>query len=170
MNLLQSLETYASAQKWVGVNFIILGSILLILAGVFAFFIAKSPMASGIKWGALACGILIIVGGFSYINFNEKTKQESTAIYEKNATDFVQYEHERMEKVDKGFIVYQITFAAFVLAALIVIVFVKSPVLKGVAFAVAILFLGQLIIEGFSHQSITEYTQELRQEVEKTNN
>ncbi len=167
MNLLQSLEAYASAQKWVGINFIILGSILLILSGIFAFFIAKSPMASGMKWGSLVTGILIIVGGLSYLNFNEKTKKESTAIYQKDIKEFVQHEHDRMEKVDKGFILYQITFAAFVLAALIVIVFVKAPVLKGIAFAVAILFIGQLIIEAFSHQSISEYTQELRNEVER---
>ena len=170
MNILQSLEAYTSAQKWVGINFIVLGVILLILGGVFALFVAKSPMATGMKWGALAAGVLIIVGGFSYLNFNEKTKQESTAIYQKDRTEFVQHEHERMEKVDKGFILYQITFAAFVLAALIVIVFVKAPVLKGVAFAVAILFIGQLIVEGFSHQSITEYTQELRNEVKRINN
>ncbi|WP_421918396.1 hypothetical protein [Marinifilum sp.] len=167
MNILQSLEAYASAQKWVAINFMILGSILLILAGIFAFFVAKSPMASGMKWGSLAAGILIIAGGLSYLNFNEKTKQESTAIYQKDVAEFVQYEHERMEKVDKGFIWYQITFAAFVLAALIVIIFVKSPVLKGVAFSVAILFIGQLLIEGFSHKSIAEYTNVLRQEIKK---
>ena len=170
MNILQSLETYTSAQKWVGINFIILGSFLLVLAAIFALFVAKSPMAIGMKWGSLATGLLIIVGGISYLNFNEKVKRESTAIHQKDSTEFVQYEYDRMEKVDNGFIVYQITFAAFVLAALIIIVFVKAPVLKGVAFAVAILFLGQLIIEGFSHRSISEYTQELKNEVERINN
>ena len=72
-----------------------------------------------------------------------------------------------MEKVDKGFLTYQIVFAVFVLAALIVIVFIKSPLAKGIAFAIAILFIGQLLIEGFSHKSIREYTDILRTEVNK---
>ena len=165
MNILQSLGTYASAQKWVAINFIILGSVLLILAGIFAIFIAKSPMASGMKWGSLATGILIIIGGFSYFNFNEKTKQESTAIYQKDAREFLKYEHERMEKVDKGFITYQLSFAIFVLVAIAIIVFSHSSLAKGIGMAVAILFLGLLVVEGFSHQSITKYAKELRVEV-----
>lgn len=167
MNILNSLEAYAHAQKWVGINFIILGSILLVLSGIFAFFVAKSPMAAGMKWGALAAGLFIIVGGISYLNFNKKTYNEGEALYQKNIAEFVQYEHERMEKVEKGFIIYQLVFAAFVLASLVMILFVKAPVLKGVACAVALLFIGQLIIEGFSHQSISKYTNELRQVVQK---
>ena len=167
MNLLQSLEAYTNAQKGVGTNFIILGFILLIISAVFAFFVCKSQMATGLKWGALVAGIFIIVGGFTYRNFSEKTKNDTIAIFEKDTTEFVQFEHERMEKVDKGFITYQLVFAAFVVLALIVIVFVKAPVLKGVAFAVAILFIGQLLIEGFSHKSIREYTDILKKEVNK---
>lgn len=167
MNILQLLETYASAQKWVGTNFIILGAILIVLAGVFALFVTKSPLASGMKWGALVCGLLIIAGGISYGNFNKKILNEGESLFNKSKTEFVQYEHERMEKVDSGFLTYQLVFTAFVVASLVVMLFVKAPVLKGIAFAVAILFIGQLIIEGFSHASIEEYTNELRQEVQK---
>ncbi len=167
MNILQSLEAYTTAQKWVGYNFIILGMILLVLAGVFAFFVTKSPMAAGLKWGSLVTGLLIIIGGMVYGNFNTKVQKEGEALYKKNVTEFVQYEHDRMDKVDKSFLTYQLVFAAFVLASLIVILFVKAPALKGVAFAVAIFFLGLLIIEGFSHPSISKYTNELRQEIQK---
>jgi hypothetical protein len=167
MDILQSLETYTSAQKWVGINVIILGSILLISAGILTFFVAKSPMAAGMKWGALIAGLLIIVGGVSYLSFNNKIKNEGEALFQKSRTEFVQHELERMEKVDKGFLTFQLVFAAFVIASLIVILFIKASVLKGVAFAVAILFIGQLIIEGFSHSSIVKYTNELRQEVQK---
>jgi len=167
MNILQSLETYTYAQKWVGINSIILGSILLVLAGILAFFVAKSPMASGMKWGAFTTGLLIIVGGIGYLSFNNKIQNEGEALFQKSRTEFVQYEHERMEKVDKGFLAYQLVFAAFVLASLIVILFIKVPVLKGVAFAVAIFFVGVMIIESFSHKSISNYTNELRQEIHK---
>ncbi len=167
MNILQSLEAYTSAQKWVGINFIILGSVLLILACVFAFFVAKSPMASGMKWGALAGGILIIAGGLSYYNFSHKTYNHSETIYQKDVTEFVKFEHERMEKVDQGFLSYQLTFAAFIIAALVIILLISAPVLKGVSFAIAILFVGIMLIEGFSHKSIRKYTNELRLEVQK---
>ncbi len=167
MNILQSLEAYTNAQKGLGTNFIILGVFLLIISAVFAFFVSKSQMATGLKCGALVAGVFIILGGFTYRNFSEKTKNDAITIYEKDATEFVQFEHERMEKVDKGFLTYQIVFAVFVLAALIVIVFIKSPLAKGIAFAIAILFIGQLLIEGFSHKSIREYTDILRTEVNK---
>ena len=167
MNALQSLETYASSQKWVAINFIILGLILLLLAGVFAFFVAKSPMATGMKWGSLVTGVLIIIGGISYYNFNEKTKRNSESIYQKDVSEFIQSEHERMEKVDSGFLTYQLTFAAFVVLALIIILFINSPLLKGIAFAVAIHFVGIMMIEGFSHKSISDYANLLRQEVKK---
>lgn len=167
MNILQSLETYTVAQKGVGTNFAILGVVLIIIALVFFIFASKTPLTVGIKWGALFAGLMIIAGGLSYYNFSNKTYSESEAIYQKDVTEFVQYEHERMEKVDKGFLTYQLTFALFVLVALVVIVFVKAPVLKGISFAVAILFIGMLLIEALSHSSIKKYTEELRIEVKK---
>ncbi|MBD0401790.1 hypothetical protein [Flammeovirga sp. EKP202] len=167
MNILQSLETYVSAQKWVGTNFIILGAILIAVSSVVALFVTKSPLATGMKWGSLVCGLLIIAGGISYSSFNKKILYKGESLFNKSKIEFVQYEHERMEKVDNGFLTYQLVFAAFVVASLVVILFVKAPLLKGIAFAVAILFIGQLIIEGFSHASIEKYTNELRQEVQK---
>ncbi|NRB59064.1 MAG: hypothetical protein HRU50_03890 [Winogradskyella sp.] len=164
MNFIQSLETYTNAQKWVGTNFIILGSLLLILATTVAFFINKSPLADGLKWGALCTGLLIIIGGFSYRNFSDKIQYNAKEIYGDNPTKFIQTEYNRMSKVNKGFIVYQMSFAAFVVASLIVILFVKSPFAKGISFAVAVLFIGVLIIEGFSQKSITTYNDELNVE------
>lgn len=166
MDILQSLETYSSAQKWVGINVLILGSFLLVLAGILAFFVAKSPVAAGMKWGAFVAGLIIIVSGIAYLNFNKKIQNKGEALFQKSRTEFVQYEHERMEKVDNGFLTIQLIFAAFIIASLMVILFINAPVLKGIAFAVAMLFIGQLIIEGFSHASIVKYTNELRQEVQ----
>ncbi|WP_044211972.1 hypothetical protein [Flammeovirga sp. OC4] len=167
MNILQSLEAYTSAQKWVGINFIILGTLLLLLAGIITFFVTKTPLASGMKWGALVTGLLIIFGGFGYGNFNNKILKEGEIAIQKSSNEFIQSEYERMEKVDKGFLTYQLTFAAFAIAAIIVILFIHSPFLKGIAFSVAILFIGLLIIEGFSHPSIKAYAAELRNEVQK---
>ncbi|KXX66634.1 hypothetical protein [Flammeovirga sp. SJP92] len=167
MNILQSLEAYTSAQKWVGINFIILGAILLVLAGIISFFVTKTPLASGMKWGSLVTGILIIIGGISYGNFNNKIQIEGKALYEKDSTEFIQTEHERMEKVDQGFLTYQLVFATFAVGAFAVILFFNAPFIKGIAFAVAILFTGLLIIEGFSHPSIQAYTEDLRLESQK---
>ncbi|NME71054.1 hypothetical protein [Flammeovirga aprica] len=163
MNILESLEAYTSAQKWVGINFIILGILLLVTAGIITFFVTKTPLATGMKWGALVAGILIIIGGYGYGNFNNKILSEGKISYEKNSSEFVRAEHERMEKVNNGFLGYQLVFAAFLLASLAVILFVNLPYLKGIAFAVTILFAGLIIIEGFSHPSIETYTKELRE-------
>ncbi len=164
MNMLQSLEAYTSAQKWVGTNFVVLGILLLVLAGVSAFLVPRTPMATGMKYGALVAGALIIIGGFSYRSFCDKTYNHGADIYQTSTTEFVKTEYSRMEKVDKGYLVYQIVFAAFIVAALLVVLFVNAPLMKGIAFAVAVLFIGIMIIEGFSHSSIRSYTEALQVE------
>lgn len=169
MDILKSIETYTIAQKWVGTNFMILGTVLLVLSAIFAFFITKSPLATGVKWGALIAGLFIFIGGFSYRNFSEKTQKQVIELHQKSPTECLNSEYKRMGKVEKGFSVYQITFASFVLLALIVILFVNTPIIKGIAFPVALLFLGIMLIESFSHQSITTYTHELSSEINKIN-
>lgn len=167
MDILKSIETYTIAQKWVGTNFMILGAVLLVLSAMFALFVTKSPLATGVKWGGLIAGLFIFVGGFSYRNFSEKTQKQVIELHQKNQTECLNSEHKRMEKVDKGFLTYQITFASFLLLCIGVILFVGNPFFKGIAFAFALQVLGMMLIESFSHQSISNYTNELRSEINK---
>ena len=67
-----------------------------------------------------------------------------------------------MEKVEKGFPIYQMVFGALIAIPLILILFVNKPLLNGISFSIMILFLFQMIIEAYSHKSILEYAKYLK--------
>ena len=140
---------------------------MLIIAGIVLFFVPTSQLVSGLRCGALFAGGLIIIAGFSYLNFCERIHDEAIDLFEKSKTEFVKTENKRMEKVKKMFPLYQMIYALFIIATLVVILFVNAPLWKGVSFAVTIFFLGIMIIEGFSYKSIKTYTKELKQELNK---
>lgn len=162
MNLLNSLQNYITAQKMVGINFMILGGLLILLSVMAFYFFPKVSITNGLKWGALVAGLLIGIGGFSYHKFSDNLQTEATATYESNKSEFIQSEHTRMDKVYQGFSTYQMTFSAILLLCLAVILFVGNPFYKGIAFAFALQVLGVMLIESFSHLSIATYTNELR--------
>ncbi len=162
--MINSLELYINAQKWVSINFIILGVILAIIGLLCIFVFPKSALTIGLKWGAIATAVFILIGGISYYSFNNKVSEQAHTLYQENTQEFVTSEHERMEIVDSGYVKYQIIFAVFLVVSLVVILFVKSEMFKGIAFAVAFLMLGVMLIEAYSHKSITDYTNVLREE------
>lgn len=157
MNIIESLDTYTSAQKYVGNNFIALGIILFCIAAVAWFVAPRTSLLSGLLWGAVICGILIIVGGLSYRSFCTKTQVQMTQTFEQDKNEFVQIEKQRMAKVVKEFPIYQYSFGACMVIALGVILFLNRPFVSGVSFAVLLMFLGVLIFEAFSKFSIDQY-------------
>lgn len=156
MELLAQFDSYIHAQKNVGTHFILIGILLLIIA-TWSHFSATGPLSSGLKTGAIICGLLILAGGFAYRYTETTLLNKQTELFHKNQTEFRQVEAERMEKVKKDYPVYQIVFSGFILAALLLILLVKHPYWHGIAFAVLILMVGVMIIEAFSQRSINMY-------------
>ncbi len=161
MNIIESFEAYIVSQRTVGINFLILGGVLIAIVIIAHFAFPSTTLAIWFKRSLIACGILIALGGWSYGNFNNKVSEKGKAHYSQNSTEFVQTELVRMEKVVKQFPYYQITFATLIVIALLVVLFVPSPQAKGLAFAVILLMAGCLIVEQISHSSIMEYAESL---------
>ncbi len=162
--MLNSLALYINAQKWVAINFIILGIILLVFAFICMIMLPKSALINGLKWACVGSSAFIMLGGFVYGNFNNNLNIKAQALYEKSIEQFVATEHERMEIVEKGFIKYQISFAAILMLSILVVLFIKPELFKGIAFAFAFLMLGVMLIEAYSHKSISDYAKVLREE------
>lgn len=162
MEIIQALETYTLAQKTVATNFIYLGIGLIIFAMAVWVLAPSGQLSNGLKYGALVCGILIMIGGFSYSSFSQKILDNGIKAEKENHAQFVGEETIRMEKVEKGFPIYQMVFGAFIAIPLFLILFVNKPLLNGISFAVMILFLFQMIIEAYSHASIAEYANYLK--------
>lgn len=157
MNILDALDAYMSAQKSVGSNFIWLGFLLF---GIAAFSWSVAPRGSllnGLLWGAVICGILLIGGGFGYRSFCVKIQAQLIQTFEQDKKQFIQTEKQRMGKVAKDYPIYQYSFAACLLIALAVVLFLDRPFASGVSFAVMINFTGVLIFEAFSKFSIDRY-------------
>ncbi len=162
MEIVQALTNYTLAQKTVATNFIYLGIGLIIFAIAIWIFAPSVQLTNGLKYGSLVCAILIIIGGFSYNNFSQKILDNGIKAEKKNHVQFVQDETIRMEKVEKGFPIYQMVFGALIAIPLILILFVNKPLLNGISFSIMILFLFQMIIEAYSHYSILEYAKYLK--------
>ena len=161
MELLTHFEAYINAQKNVAVQFIIIGVGLIVMA-LFLQFFGKSSLSSGLKMGALICGLFILIGGFAYNNTENKLRKTQTSLYQKSEKNFQQVEKERMQKVVKDYPIYQAAGAGLIVLALLVILFVKKPFWDGVAFAVVIYSVGFLLVEAYSQQSIRTYFEFLK--------
>ncbi|MEM6348824.1 MAG: hypothetical protein AAF927_33375 [Bacteroidota bacterium] len=160
MELLDHLGTYINAQKNVGTQFILIGALLLIIAG-WSHFSDTSQLSSGLKIGAIICGLLILAGGIGYRSTEATLLKKQTELFQNSQTEFKQLETERMEKVKKDYPVYQIVFSVFIVAALLVVSLVKNPFWHGIAFAMMLLMIGVMIIEAYSQRSINLYYEHL---------
>lgn len=156
MEALQQLEIYITAQKNVAIQFIIIGVVLIVLA-VLLYLFGKETLSNGLKIGALICGCFILIGGIAYLNTENKLLKTQTELYQKSPTEFQQIETERMQKVTKDYLVYQIAFGSLIVLSLLVVWFVKNQYWHGIAFSVMLLFVAVMIVEAYSHSSIKAY-------------
>ncbi len=159
--MLTYFETYITAQKAVGLHFILLGVGLLVVA-IIAQIMGSTTLANGLKTGALVCGLMMIISGIGYRMTETKLLEKQTQLFQKEAANFQQVEIERMAKVIKDYPIYQMVSIALIIAALLLIYFTKNPYWQGIAYAVIIMFVGFMMIEAFSQYSIKAYFQALK--------
>ena len=113
MELLEHFEAYISAQKGVGTQFVLIGLLLLGVA-IWAHVGGSSPLTSGLKTGALVCGVLILAGGFGYRSTEANLLKTQTELFNTDQSQFREVETERMAKVKKDYPVYQMVFGGFI--------------------------------------------------------
>ncbi|MET2985209.1 hypothetical protein [Aureibaculum conchae] len=159
--MISAFETYISAQKTVGLHFILLG-ISLLLTAIIAQIIGSSALANGIKTGTLICGFMMIASGIGYRITESKLLEKQTQLFQKEEVSFQKIETERMAKVIKEYPIYQMVSIAFIIATLLFIYFIKNPYWQGISYAIIIMFVGFMIIEAFSQHSINAYFENLK--------
>ena len=142
----------------------LLGVLLLAAGGVTWLFFPFEAVAHGLKWGALAGGIFLMIGGYGYRSFSQTLHDRGEVLYNEDRIEFIRSECERMQKVSKGFPKYQFVFSALVVASVATLVFADRPVWQGISLVVLVMFLGVLAIEANSRASITAYTSQLNGE------
>ncbi|GEM_PF-2081897 len=169
MEILDYLEAYSKAQKLSGFHFILLSAALFLLSGGLQFFFQSSDLASGLKIGALVCGLLFAVMGFSYRNYVDKMQSATVEQFRANPAEALQTEQLRMEKTLREFPLYQYVFAGIIVIGLLVVLFVGSGFWQGIAYSMILTFWGAMVIEtGSSHPSMIEYEQGIEMLTERS--
>jgi len=161
MGIIESLDAYIASQKAVAIQFLILGACFLVIAGLLWQFDAGSKLLQGLKTGCLVWSLLILAGGGAYYNFCNKLHAQQTQAHEADQAQFLATEHQRIAKVVKDFPLYQMVFAAFIVVALVVILFVNKAFFSGIAFATLLLFSVLMLIEAHSKTSIDAHFAQL---------
>lgn len=159
MSFIESLVVYSHAQRMVAYGFIACGGVLL--TGAFLTFLFSSSgslLWQGFKIGSFIFGLLILVGGIGYLQFNEKNHSEIELKYQTDTENVIKSENVRMQKVVADFKVFQYVFAVIVILALVVIVFAR-PFWIGFAFPAAFLHVAVLLIEAHSKASIDQHAE-----------
>jgi len=157
MEVLQSLEVYTVSQKAVGIQFGVIGVVLLIAAGCLYFFNSTTDFSNGLKVGLLVWGLFGLVSGIGYHTFSVKLHEKALEQHAQNQEEFVRAEVPRMQKVLSDYPKYQLAFAAFIVISLLVIFIVGKPFWTGIAFATILFNVGMMIVEAYSHISIKAY-------------
>ncbi|HAD07943.1 MAG TPA: hypothetical protein DCF62_00540 [Porticoccaceae bacterium] len=161
MEIIESLDAYIASQKTVAIQFLILGVCFLVIAGVLWQLDSGAKLLQGLKAGCLVWSLLILAGGGAYYNFCNQLHAQQIQAYEADPTQFLAAEHQRVAKVVTDFPIYQMAFAACIVASLVVILFVSKAFFSGIAFATLLLFSVLMLIEAYSKTSIDAHFAQL---------
>jgi hypothetical protein len=161
MNPFKSLQNYIATQKTIGFYLLLLGAFLLAIATFSYFYNPENLFFKGLLLGCVLTGLLIILGGFVYRNFNSKLFISAEGYYIKDRAIFLKNETNRMEKVLENFSSFQTVFTIIIILAIGVIISFKLPFVSGISLAISLLFLGIMVIGAISKAAIKLYYEEL---------
>jgi hypothetical protein len=157
MEILKHFEIYIAAQKTTGMQFIVFGVLLLIVA-ILLHFSQLNPIIQGLRNGFFVISILLMASGIGFTLNQNKLLKTKAEIYQTDKLEFKQQEVERMQEVNKSVprIIQGLSIA--LIALFLALIFFINPLFwRGVTFSVAIYLLGLLIIESLSYLSVKNY-------------
>jgi len=157
MEIIKHFEIYIAAQKATGMQFVIFGVLLLIVA-ILLHFNQLNPIIQGLRNGFYVISIVLITSGVGFSLNQNKLLQTKTETYQTNKNEFKLQEIDRMQQVNNSVpkIIASLTIALIVLL-LALMFFIHAPFWKGVTFSVCIYLLGLLTLESISFLSIKNY-------------
>jgi energy-coupling factor transporter transmembrane protein EcfT len=158
--MLDQLELYVQAQRTIAHYMMGFGVILVLLA-VLCHLTNANALFNGLKIGCLLFGVFSFVSGYAYQVTEEKLLDRQSKLYEQNPAEFLSLEKARMQKVVQGFARIQLVFGAIILLSLLVIFTIEHAFVSGLAFALILLLLGNMVIERVSKSSIDAYYEKL---------
>ena len=150
----QEIEKYFLAEKQLGLLFIIIGSVAVVLAIIFYFFI-KAPFYKGAAISLLIVGLIQLVVGFTVYSRSDEDRARNVYAYDMNPAQLKTEELPRIKKVLGNFVIIKWAEMALVVTGFILIFYYRGNAAKtfwygfGLALTiqVLILFIGDMTAE-----------------------
>ena len=121
------VHKYFIAEKQAGLLFLIVGSVAVILAIVFFFFIKANPsFYKGMAVPLVAIGLLQLVVGITIFNRSDKQRMDVAYKIGMDPGFVKNTEQPRMEKVQQNFSIYKYAELALLIAGIVLIVLFRT--------------------------------------------
>lgn len=161
MNIYDAFLQYIEAEQ----NFlfaILSVTAVMALVAVITLFVKRTTFAKWFSVSLLVLSLTLVVGMIFDSSRPERIKTQSTEIFQQGERSFVEYEIERVGTDLTNFATYHLYFWALVALAVVLLIFVRSPKVKGLSLMVIVLFTTLILTEKIVFIPFHEYLEILK--------
>jgi len=141
----QDIEKYFLEEKQLGLLFIIIGSVAVVLAIIFYFFM-KAPFYKGAAVSLLLMGLVQLVLGFTVYNRSDEDRARNVYAYDMNPGQLKNEELPRIKKVLSNFTIIKWVEMALLVTGLVLILYYRSNAEKTFWYGLALALTVQVLI------------------------
>jgi predicted membrane channel-forming protein YqfA (hemolysin III family) len=141
--------------------------VLLMLSSLMLWKFGETPNSKALIIPLILIGVFFFGTAISGINSNNKRLPEFKEAFEKNKTEFIQTEKERVESFQYLYKMTIIVASICFLLAICAFVFTKNSTLRAIGIALVIFGITGLIIDYFSKERADNYYKIIIESVEK---
>jgi hypothetical protein len=166
----QDIEKYFLAEKQLGLAFIIIGSVAIVLAIIFYFFL-KAPFYKGAAIPLLVIGLIQLIASITVYKKSDQDRITNVYAYDMNPGQLKNEELPRMQTVVKNFAAIKWVEMALITTGLILIFYYRANADKafwyGLGLTLTILALVTYIADYSAERRAIQYTKGIESFVKK---
>jgi len=155
----QDIEKYFLAEKQLGMLFIVVGSVAIVLALIFLFFL-KTSFYKGAALPLLVIGLIQLAASITVYKKSDEDRKRNVYAYDMNPAQLKNEELPRMEKVIKNFAVLKWVEAALIITGLLLIYYSRGNAGKAFWYGLGITLTMQVLIMLFADNAAERRAQQ----------
>ncbi len=161
MDILKTALDWAKAEAF-STSFFILFGIMFVAASIGFWQLGKTDIARAYIFPTLVAGILLLTIGTGLFISNNSRMKSFPALYNKDATAFVQSELQRVEKtMDEYQTVALKVFPVIIAVAALMIVFVDKPLWRAISITLIAMLVVIMLIDSNANARLDVYKKQL---------
>lgn len=146
---------------------IFIGGAIILLSAIAFWQFGTTPNSKSLMWIFFVTGFIFCGIGIGSYTSNQKRITDFTELYEKNKTEFIQSEKQRVEDFQYMYIVSLVVFGVSALVVLFAFLFTKNIIFQSVAIGMIIIGSSLVLIDFFSKERATIYYGQINEELNK---